>query len=337
MENVAVIIPSYNGVDLLRDLLPSLQSSRGFQRIRAIVVDDGSTDSTSEVLAEEFPWVRVWRNPGPNFGTSKGANVGFAAADKSARYIVLLNNDVVLEPDWLDEALEPFGNPAVGAVQIKLRSYGERDKLDSAGGVVDRLGWPGERGRPGGLPETDHGQYDKDTEVFAPCTAGAVFLRDAVSDVGGWDEEMFFCLNDADIGWRLRLRGWRTLLAARSIAYHKRSVWFQRVWDKQLFDTSRNLLLMLYKNYGFANLLWTFPLMLVLFTGAGVFYMLTGRATRGGQLLRAVRYAIVNLRAWQRKRRYVQDRRKVPDAEIVCHMAPQSLMLARLNFSRLFS
>jgi GT2 family glycosyltransferase len=217
---IDIIIPNYNGVELLPDCLESLrrQTRRDFQ---VLVVDDASTDGSLELLARGYPEVRVLAL-GRNLRMAGAVNA--ALAQTRGEYVVLLNNDTEATPRWLEHlvgALERF--PAYDFAASKMLLYDRRDRLHSAGDFYRADGVPGSRG----VWQPDRGQYDLVEEVFGPCAGAAAYRRAALERLaeGGQvlDEGLGMYCEDVDLNLRARLRGMRTVYEPRAVIYHRLS------------------------------------------------------------------------------------------------------------------
>ena len=212
--DVAVVIPSFNGARWLPAVLASV-AAQTVAPTEVLVVDDGSTDGSRALLAERFPEVRVVALP-DNGGFARAANAGIAAA-VAAEAVALVNTDVELAPDWLRHAAAALdGAPEAAAVATKLVDLERPDLLYDAGDVLRRDGVCEQRGRF----ERDVGRYDEPGEVFSACAAAALYRRDAVVAVGGFDERFGTYLEDVDLGLRLRLAGWTCRWEPRAVARH---------------------------------------------------------------------------------------------------------------------
>jgi GT2 family glycosyltransferase len=166
-----------------------------------IVVDNGSTDGSLELLAEASG-VRVL-SLGRNTGFAFAANRGVEAA--SSGLVALVNTDIELEPDWLERmaaALER--DPGAASVACKMVDLQTPELLYDTGDVLRRDGACEQRGRF----ERDDGRFDEPGEIFGACAGAALYRRDAVLAVGGFDERFFTYLEDVDLALRLRLAGW---------------------------------------------------------------------------------------------------------------------------------
>jgi hypothetical protein len=196
-----VVIPSWNGARWLPGCLASL-AGQTLQPSELIVVDNGSTDGSLELLRDRYPDVRVIEL-GRNTGFAVAANRGIEAAGSDT--VALVNTDVKLEPDWLEVMAGALSEaPRAGAVACKMLDMADRGRFYDAGDVLRRDGVCEQRGRF----RSDDGRYDEPGEVFAACAGAALYRRDAVLGVGGFDERFFAYLEDVDLGLRLQLAGW---------------------------------------------------------------------------------------------------------------------------------
>ncbi len=201
--------------------LPRCLQAVGAQslRPREIVVWDNASTDGSVVLAREAGAV-VHVSP---------ANVGFAGgADELVRrtrgaYLLLLNPDTCLAPDYVERVVRAAeSDPGIGSVTGKLLRPGQPPVIDSAGHVIFRSRWVVNRG----TNEPDRGQYDQPGEVFGVCAAAALYRRAMLEDVQAdgryFDPAFFAYLEDVDLDWRARLRGWRAYYEPAAVAIHER-------------------------------------------------------------------------------------------------------------------
>jgi GT2 family glycosyltransferase len=210
-----VIVPTYQGRRNLESLLSSLDEQTLPHQV--IVVDNGSTDETGEFLRRHWPDVQVI-SFSENFGFGKAANAGVAAARSAT--VVLLNNDTVCTPTFLERLVEALDPPqgVVMAAPVLVR-LGNEGRIDTAGIVVDRSlhGFNHLYGEP--VEVLGAGAFDP----LAPCGGAAAFDRAAFLDVGGFDPAFFAYLEDVDLALRCVARGWRCRLAPTAIAIHAHS------------------------------------------------------------------------------------------------------------------
>ncbi len=220
MTMIDVIIPNYNGRELLPTCLDSLraQTRRDFQ---VTVVDDASTDDSVALIRSRYPEVQVVQLP-QNRGFAAAVNVALAQTDRP--FVVLLNNDTEADPQWLAAligALERW--PQFAFAASKLRLFDRRHVLHSAGDFYRLNGEPGNRG----VWEVDRGQYDVFVEVFGPCAGAAAYRRSALellaTDGYVFDEELVMYCEDVDLNLRARRRGLRTIFVPTAVVYHRLS------------------------------------------------------------------------------------------------------------------
>ena len=249
MKKVSIVILNWNGEEMLRKFLPSVLVCSLEKDVEVCVADNGSTDGSCQLLEQEFPTVRLIRLD-QNYGFAEGYNLALAQVD--AEYVVLLNSDVEVAPNWL-KPLVAFmdAHPEVGACQPKILSQRNRDYFEyagAAGGFIDRLGYPFCRGRIFDIVEKDEGQYDTNLPVFW-ATGAALFIRNQLyKEVGGLDGRFFAHMEEIDLCWRLRSRGHAIYCIPSSTVYHVGGATLKKENPRKTFLNFRNNLLMLYKN-----------------------------------------------------------------------------------------
>lgn len=250
-ECCAVIILNWNGAGLLRHYLPSLLSGTGACG-RVIVADNGSTDDSLRVLADEFPEVEVWRFE-QNYGYAGGYNRCVCLAQMAGyKYSVLLNSDVETPAGWLEPLIEWLdSHPDTAAVQPKIIADKRRTHFEYAGasgGFIDRHGYPYCRGRIFDTCETDHGQYDDPIPVFwatgaALCVRNGVYLA-----LDGLDEKFFAHMEEIDLCWRMLLAGYQIYVVPSSHVFHLGGGSLPASNPRKTYLNFRNNLLLLHKN-----------------------------------------------------------------------------------------
>ena len=244
---VAVVIPNWNGRRWLPDCLESI-AAQTVSPAETIVVDNGSTDGSLELLRES-PGVRVV-SLGRNTGFAFAANRGVEAAESDL--VALVNTDVVLAPDWLERMIAALeSDPGAASVACKMVDLRDPDLLYDAGDVLRRDGACEQRGRF----ERDDGRFDEPGEVFGACAGAALYRRSVVLDAGGFDERYFTYLEDVDLALRLRLAGWRCRYEP-VVARHAGEGSSVKLSDPLHFWVERNTLLLLAKAFPARWLPW---------------------------------------------------------------------------------
>lgn len=218
MARVDLIVPTFNGINLLRVCLRTLEALT-YQDFRLIVVDDGSDIPLPDDLVDAFPNASMLRNE-QNQGLTKVFNRAIDAGD--AEFVVLLNDDTEVEPDWLDELVACADRHMdAGSIASKMRLASNRDLLHSAGDTWSAWGMPGNRGV--WLP--DVGQYDYEAPIFSACGGAVLYRRSALETVrlaNGdlFDTRLFMYCEDVDLGWRLQIAGLPCIFAPDAVVYH---------------------------------------------------------------------------------------------------------------------
>ncbi len=284
----SVVILNWNGAEILRRYLPSVVENTQEADCEVVVADNGSTDESLRVLAEEFPSVRRIALD-RNYGFAEGYNRALSAIESD--YTVLLNSDVEVSPHWLTPLLDYMdAHPTVAGVQPKIRSWLQREQFEhagAAGGYIDALGYPYCRGRLLNRVATDHGQYDTEADVL--WTSGACMcVRTAVyKEVGGLDGRFFAHMEEIDLCWRLCCRGWRLVCVPQSAVYHLGGGALHYESPRKTYLNFRNNLLMLYKNLPVSRLCWVMPLRCLLDYVAALQLLLTGKPRNAWAAVRA--------------------------------------------------
>lgn len=266
--DVSIVIVQYGAVDPLKECLNSLFTTVDVTSIPILVVVNGFERETIESLQNAFPTV-LFKPSLENVGYAGAANIGLDLM--KTKYVLLLNNDVIAEGDWLNPLLRLAEEmPDVAAIQPKILSMRVQGKFDYAGGCggyLDSYGFPFTRGRIFDTIERDRGQYDDEQEVF--WASGAVFFmrRRAVLEVGGFDDRFFIYHEETDLCWRLHLRGFRVMACPKSRFLHAGSSSFKSTPQTsrlKLYMMHRNGLLMVIKNLEAHNLRFRLPVRILL-------------------------------------------------------------------------
>jgi hypothetical protein len=248
---VAIVIPHYNGYQILYDCLDSLRKTT-FRSFTIYIVNNNSTDDSIRKISKEFTDEQlIIFNLDKNLGYSGGCNYGLDHSTED--YVLFLNNDTIHEPEWLGYMIERMeSEPALGALQPKLRSYYKRDCFDysgACGGELDKFGYPFARGRIFEDIEVDHGQYDHlDTHIFWASGTAMLVRRKALGNLGAFDPDFFAHMEEIDLSWRLQLTGWKIAVEPRSIVYHHSGYTLGKMNPLKMYLNHRNNLLMMYKN-----------------------------------------------------------------------------------------
>jgi GT2 family glycosyltransferase len=248
---VSIIVVNWNGIEFIDDCLSALEKQTWKQR-EFILVDNGSTDGSTERIRN---WTaRLDDAQGiflsENTGFCKANNLAFAKA--TGEWIALVNNDAVAEPNWLEELLRHADVAGrIGMLGGKILFFDPPGVIDKAGHLIY---WDGQnRGR--GTMEVDTGQYNKAEEILWPDACAALYHRKLFEETGGFDETFFAFGDDADLGMRARLLGWKAKYVPAAVVYHRHSATAGTYSPLKVMLVERNRLLLAIKNFPLALLL----------------------------------------------------------------------------------
>ncbi len=306
---ISVIIVCWNSATHLPRCLESLQNQRQAD-FEVVIIDNGSSDRATENLHEKWTSLDFQiKRLDKNKGFAKANNVGARLA--RGKWLVLLNADAFPEPDWLENLLKAAEqNPGYSFFSSRQMQANAPELLDGAGDAyhVSGLAW-----RIGlGYPSR---QYGLDaTELFSPCAAAAMYLREAFLEVGGFDEDFFSYFEDVDLGFRLQLRGYRCLYVPGAVVHHIGSATFGQSSDFAFYHAHRNLILTFVKNMPSAMFWRYLPAHFIANIIYLVYYTLRGR---GRVLWRAKYDALKKLPKFIRKRRQIQRNNRVTNSDLM--------------------
>src|SRR5687767_849365 len=248
---VSIVVVNWNGLPFLDECLASL-GAQTWKKREFVLVDNGSVDGSSErmrIWTERLPDAQAIYLPS-NTGFCHANNLAFARA--RGEWIALLNNDAVAEITWLEELLR------YGDVARRIGMVGGKILFQDPPGIIDKAGhliyWDGQnRGR--GTMEADRGQYDSAEEILWPDGCAALYHRQLLEETGGFDETFFAYGDDADLGFRARLLGWKAWYVPTAVVYHRHSATAGAYSPLKAMLVERNRLLLAIKNFSFGLLL----------------------------------------------------------------------------------
>jgi GT2 family glycosyltransferase len=299
LASVSVLIVNWNSGGLLAECVQHLVAQT-VQPLEVLVIDNASSDGSFEGV-DSFRGITL-RRTDRNLGFAVGNNL--ALAERDSEFVALLNPDAFPEPDWLENLLLAAStNPDVMAFGSRQLQQSNPEYLDGIGDGYHMSGlvWR-ERHRKQQQP-ADLIQR----EIFSPCAAAALYRRQAVAEVGGFDEDFFCYVEDVDLGFRLRLAGYKAMYVPDAIVHHVGSATTGgQHSDFGVYHGHRNLVWVYIKNMP-GILFWVLlPLHIMMNLSAIVLFTFRGQIK---VILKAKWDAIIGIpRAW-RKRREIQAKR----------------------------
>lgn len=257
VTGIDIVIPNWNGREMLGTCLSSLQNQieRDF---RVIVVDNGSTDGSTDFIREKYPWVTVVPLP-ENLGFSAAVNQGIMAGNNP--WVLLLNNDTEVHP----ECMLALGRHchAAGAgdmYALKMCAFADRSMIDGAGDGVLRGGV----GYRLGTMEFDGPEFALQRDVFGACAGAALYRRSLFTRIGLFDEDFFAYLEDVDFNMRAVKAGVVCRYLPDAVVYHIGSASTgSKVSDFVIRQSTRNNIFVILKHYSPRLLFMFAPALLV--------------------------------------------------------------------------
>ena len=315
---VTVVIVTFNSLPYIEACLRSLER-QSYPALKIVVIDNASADGTAQFLRDRLLERAIFNQ----------RNVGFAAAQNQGirmskqGWVLTLNPDVVLDPDFISKLIEAAESHAdVGTVCGKLLRWKPEDAANPFSNVIDSAGIyfrPDLRHLDRGAEELDRGQYDRPEYVFGATGAAALYRREMIADVSlegeFFDEDFFAYREDADLAWRAQLLGWKCLYVPQACAWHVRRVTPERRADLPQeinWHSVKNRFLMRMKNAGGGTWLNFFPQILDRDFSVLGYALFADRS-----LLSAIAFPLKTWRAVMKKRRIIQSRRRVSEHELM--------------------
>jgi len=315
-----IVVSQRRGELLERCLLSARAALREIDGVgELILILNGAASDERPANEELFEGIDILYEP---------ENIGFAAAvGKGARragseWLALLNDDATIEPQALARMLAAGASAAdVGSVAAQMRFADRPQIINSAGIEVDRLGVAHDRllGKPLDAGETET------TEVFGASGGAALYRRKMLDDIGGFDESFFAYLEDVDVAWRARMKGWRCLYVPGAVVSHHHSATLGHGSTRKYYLVGRNRIRLLAKNAD-SRLLRRYGLWMLANDLGYVFFVALTKLT-----LTPAWGRIVGLREWRRyRKRGAEGRRAIG-------LAPVSGLRAALRRQRAWS
>ncbi len=321
-----MVVVNWNRRDLLRASLQSLTRQRVPHPFDVVVVDNGSHDDSVQMAETEFGHeasfrLKLVRNL-DNRGFCEANNQGIAAV--ASDFVALLNNDAEAEPDWLESLLGAFeGRPDVGMAASKILVWEDPRRIDKVGHLI----YPDGQNRGRGCGEFDTGQYDRVEEVLWPDGCAAMYRREMLDRIGLFDEDFFAYADDAELGLRARIAGWKCLYVPGAVVRHHRGATLGVRSTRRLELIERNRILLVAKLFPW-SLLWLNGVYYLIRMAAGLLAAVRGKGEvsrypglRGKMavalaLLRADLAALRLLPKMLRKRRQLKAIRRLTPSEV---------------------
>ena len=313
---IAVLILGFNDEKNIQEAISS-SLDQTYENYDVIYIDNASTDTSLSIVINSYPKLEV---------ISSEKNLGYAGAyakyleetfEKDYDAAVLLNSDVKVEKSWLKElVVSAFSDERIAIAQPKIFLWNENKHLaNTFGNHINYLGF----GFCGHYKKPDTIDFINDQEIVAASGASLLIKKEAYQKIGGLDGNFFAYLEDQDLSWRALMHGYKIVLSAKSIMWHKYIYQKNARNHWKFFTLERNRLYFLFKNYSAKTLLFIAPMFFVMEIGV------LANAVAGGffwDKIKAYKAFFANFGQIYRSRRIVQEGRKLPDSELFARLSP---------------
>ncbi len=222
---ISIIILNYNGEKFLENCLESIfrETTLDFE---IVVIDNNSPDKSGEKISSKYKTCNFILNK-KNLGVSEGFNIGIK--NSKGKYVVLLNNDLIVGPKWLDYLFEAYKQKGDGLYQPKFLKMNDRNVVDSAGNLINIFGFGFSREKG----QKDYLQYNTIEEIGFAAGTCLFCSKEIFNKIGLLDEKLFAYNEDLDLGWRAKLLNYKSYYVPKSIVYHHGSA--QWKWSGEKF------------------------------------------------------------------------------------------------------
>ena len=327
---VAVVILNYNGIHWLKKFLGNVVEKSTDAEV--IVADNASTDDSINYVTNNFPSVRLIINK-TNEGFAGGYNR--ALQQISAEYFILLNSDVEVTNNWITPIIELMDNDKrIAACQPKIKKYDNKNYFEYAGasgGFLDKYGYPFCRGRVFENIEEDKGQYDNVSEVFW-ASGACLFLRaEPFYEVGGFDWDLFAHMEEIDLCWRLKNKGYKIMCEPKSSVFHVGGGTLSNGSKFKTYLNYRNNLLMLYKNLNSEKRLSTLIKRMLLDAISSLKFILNGKPQHVLYILKAHLKYYTLLSSFKKKRPHSYQAKLFPKSIVYLYFVKGFKTFDQLN------
>lgn len=217
-KNIYVIIPNYNGADMLAAAIDSVLD-QSYRNLTLIIVDNGSVDDSRTIIeryqARDQRVKGIFRDK--NYGYTGGVNPGFEqAVAAGVAYVAPFNNDAIAHKDWLLHLAQFLDNNASYGIAACSLQHADGKTYDSTADLYTVWGLPYPRGRD----ETVRGQYDALTDIFGASGGASMYRVAMLKKIGFFDQDFFAYYEDIDLSFRAQLAGYKVGFVPQSVVYH---------------------------------------------------------------------------------------------------------------------
>lgn len=305
---ISIIIVNFNQKLLTLDCLKSVNSVT-YPKYEVILVDNNSQDNSISYISKKFPKLKIIKNSA-NLGFAGGNNIGLQEAN--GEYILLLNNDTIVTPDFIQPLVEDMQkDEKLGVVQSKIRVMDNPKLLDSVASFQTITGFLYHKGY------LDFDRYYNDFLYSFSAKGACILVRCEILKIGLFDEQYFAYFEETDLCWRAWLMGYKVAFEPRSVIYHKMGATSTNMSRAFMhYHSFKNRLRTIIKNASVTTIFWMLPLHVNICIMLGIYFVIIGEIEASKSVFKALWWNIMKLRETFTLRGKVQSLRKVSDHEI---------------------
>jgi len=323
MPKIVISILSYNGEQHLLNCLQSISNiDYSKNAYDVIILDNASSDSSIQIIKNNYPEYRLIESK-VNTGFAGGNNIVWQIArNLKADYLLLLNQDTIVEPDFLSKLVSMAETDStIAACQSLMMLWHKKDLINSYGNALHYLGFGYAGGYLSKKPELSIAQLNQAVDVGYASGGCVLYRMSALERVGLFDEEFFAYHEDLDLSWKLRLAGYRVVLAPSSVIYHNYE--FSRS-IKKYYWMEKNRFVVFLTNYKLLTILLMLPMALI--TEIGLFLF----SIKSGFYIHKLKAYLFFLKpqSWhylKKRRQFINSMRVVSDQKILLYMTGKIL------------
>lgn len=294
--SVSIIILNFNGGSLIENCLNSVLKTK-YPYFEVIVWDNGSNGNEQEYLNKRYKNKIKLILKNKNYGFAEANNL--AVKEARGKYIVFLNNDTIVDPNWLIPLVKKINSDEeIAFIQPKVLAIENNDYFNyagAAGGVIDKYGYTFARGRVFEYVEKDCGQYNDESEIFWASGVAMFCKKEVFEKLGGFDKSFFACQEEVDLCFKALRAGYKNIVVPSSVIYHLGSVTLNRNMANRVYLNHRNQIIMMIKNMSVTELLYILPMRILLDIGALSYYLIYNNLPFCLSVIHAYFYLIKNL------------------------------------------
>lgn len=312
MKKVSIIVLNWNGKESLRHCLSSIQRVV-YKPLEVIVVDNGSSDGSADMVRRKFPKTILLENQ-KNLGYAGGNNVGIRKS--TGDYVFILNNDTEITNDFLEPLVNLMEkNSKIACVQPKLVYGADHSMLNAVGSFMTSTGFLYHYGY---RKKENLAMYNERMKIFSAKGAAMLLRKSALDKVGVFDEDFFIFFEETDLCHRLWLLGYEVYYEPKSLIYHFEAVDTSRQMNDftRNFLSFRNRICSFIKNFELNSIIGVFLLLIPIYLAMFFVYAIKLKFNLAWAVALSILWNFKQLPNTLKKRKKIQSARRVTDSQL---------------------